>query len=76
MGLVPLLCGREVISIKADRATIGTPSGGALTYYRQRRIRMRSPHKSCCGDRWRREEPSPSRSSWRYLDAVAVASCR
>jgi hypothetical protein len=36
MGLVPLLCGREVTSITADRATIRTPSGGTVTYYRDR----------------------------------------
>jgi hypothetical protein len=36
MGLVPLLHGRKVVSIAPDRATIGTPSGGTLTYYRSR----------------------------------------
>jgi hypothetical protein len=36
MGLVPLLDGRKVASISADRATIGTPRGGTLTYYRNR----------------------------------------
>jgi hypothetical protein len=35
-GLVPLLPNRRVVSISADRATIRTPSGGSLTYYRQR----------------------------------------
>ena len=39
MGLVPLLHGRKVVSLAADRATIRTPSGGTLTYYRDR------PHK-------------------------------
>jgi hypothetical protein len=34
MGLVPLLHGRKVVSIAANRATIRTPSGGTLTYYR------------------------------------------
>jgi hypothetical protein len=36
IGLVPLLHGRRVISIAADRATIGTLSGGWFTYYRHR----------------------------------------
>jgi hypothetical protein len=36
MGLVPMLHGRKVVSLVADRATISTPSGGTLTYYRQR----------------------------------------
>jgi hypothetical protein len=36
MGLVPLLHGRKVVSLAADRATIRTPSGGTLTYYRDR----------------------------------------
>jgi hypothetical protein len=36
MGLLPLLRGRRVTSITADRATIRTPSGGSLTYYRHR----------------------------------------
>jgi hypothetical protein len=39
MGLVPLLNGRKVVSLAADRATIRTPSGGTLTYRRDR------PHK-------------------------------
>jgi hypothetical protein len=37
MGLVPLLNGRNVVSISPDRATIATRSGGTLTYYRSRR---------------------------------------
>jgi hypothetical protein len=36
MGLVPLLDGRTVGSITADRATIGAPRGGTLTFYRHR----------------------------------------
>jgi hypothetical protein len=36
MGLVPLLNGRNVISIAPDRATIAARSGGTLTYYRNR----------------------------------------
>jgi hypothetical protein len=36
LGAVPLLHGRKVMSITADRASIRTPSGGKLTYYRHR----------------------------------------
>jgi hypothetical protein len=36
MGLVPLLNGREVTSIAADKATIATASGATITYCRHR----------------------------------------
>jgi hypothetical protein len=36
MGLVPLIRGNEVVSISEQRATIRTPGGGHMTYYRHR----------------------------------------
>jgi hypothetical protein len=36
MGIVPLIRGNEVIAISKHRATIRTPGGGLLTYYRYR----------------------------------------
>jgi hypothetical protein len=36
MGLVPLIRGNEVVGISEHRATIGTPGGGHMTYYRYR----------------------------------------
>jgi hypothetical protein len=36
MGIVPLIRGNEVVAINDQRATIRTPGGGHMTYYRYR----------------------------------------
>jgi hypothetical protein len=36
MGIVPLIRGSEVVAITERRATIRTPGGGHMTYYRHR----------------------------------------
>jgi hypothetical protein len=36
MGIVPLIRGKEVVAISEQRATIRTPGGGHMTYYRHR----------------------------------------
>jgi hypothetical protein len=36
MGIVPLIRGNEVVAISEQRATIRTPGGGRMTYYRNR----------------------------------------
>jgi hypothetical protein len=36
MGIVPLIRGNEVVAISEQRATIRTPGGGHMTYYRHR----------------------------------------
>jgi hypothetical protein len=36
MGIVPLIRGNEVVAISEQRATIRTPGGGRMTYYRYR----------------------------------------
>jgi hypothetical protein len=36
MGIVPLIRGNEVVAISEQRATIRTPGGGLMTYYRGR----------------------------------------
>ena len=43
MGLVPLICGGEVIAIEAGHATIRTLGGACLTYYLRRQANTGVP---------------------------------